>query len=951
MNLLIFNIGDTIREAFIGVLLTLDGIVYGLISTIYKIYIRIASARILTNEAFTVIANKMYVIIGVAVLFVLAYSIIRSIIDPDQLGKGDMSGKKIISGVITCVLGLALTPVIFNVIYQGQEIILKQNILGKIFLASDSRTTKYDDVVVNNQVVASGGEIKDDEVLYDDAGNVVAAYIWQSFFLPSDLSNATEETIKATTADYFINPSATALTTAGCAVGALVAVGGAIAGVFTFGAGTFLGLVAVTGLCGASVGMNISNAVDAALGDEITLSEAFSYAMSSGDFGIFVIFANGYIEGDIQYFWGISTLVGLFVAYAFLSFSIDMAVRAAKLAYFQVIAPVPLILQILPKFKSNFEKWVKNIISTFLEVFVRLSIVYVIVYIISHITTLVPSFTEMLKDENVGIGLAFLNRTILIVGLVIFGKQAPKMISDTFGIQTGDMKLGLGKKLAEGGAFTAVATVGAVGGSLAQNFGANFTRARQEMAKKDTYTGKFGTLTKGLARSTVSGVAGGLSAGVRTGYRGVRDFKKNPIKFRDMKNATANGVREANDKRISRENFNREHKNEEAFGGVVKGPMAGHVNNVTSSVKSFLTGGTVDTSYYDNQVAALNKFKSLKGQLEDNVKSQDITNAQNEVDRLKGQGIKDFVYTEQQRAERPDFDRRYNSDRETILHRAAGMSDADYEAAFTTKLNDLKSQYMSGTMDPTDERVYEQFTRKYGSDITAASLDKAFQRDFESRYGKLSDFVLDPTTDAYKRATENFNAQLKAATDKVKEEKTKAVQAKLVEAISMGDNDTSRALKEFMTSNQSLFRNANNTTIDGKRFEVYLEELFGSNILNGQVDMANLFNGKTYNYEIKGEHLGHETIENVQVKFDNGVPSYTLMESGGTTRDLTKEQFDSFMSEAGRKRKIDATTIVGDSYDPFKDMKTASEKAKDDIVNSRDYQDAQSRKRQQSERK
>ena len=212
MNLLIFNIGDTIREAFIGVLLTLDGIVYGLISTIYKIYIRIASARILTNEAFTVIANKMYVIIGVAVLFVLAYSIIRSIIDPDQLGKGDMSGKKIISGVITCVLGLALTPVIFNVIYQGQEIILKQNILGKIFLASDSRTTKYDDVVVNNQVVASGGEIKDDEVLYDDAGNVVAAYIWQSFFLPSDLSNATEETIKATTADYFINPSATALT-------------------------------------------------------------------------------------------------------------------------------------------------------------------------------------------------------------------------------------------------------------------------------------------------------------------------------------------------------------------------------------------------------------------------------------------------------------------------------------------------------------------------------------------------------------------------------------------------------------------------------------------------------------------------------------------------------------------------------------------------------------------
>lgn len=936
MNLLIFNIGDTIREAFIGVLLTLDGIVYGLVSTIYKIYIRIASARILTNEAFTVIANKMYVIIGVAVLFVLAYSIIRSIIDPDQLGKGDMSGKKIISGVITCVLGLALTPVIFNVIYQGQEIILKQNILGKIFLASDSRTTKYDDVVVNNQVVASGGEIKDDEVLYDDAGNVVAAYIWQSFFLPSDLSNATEETIKATTADYFINPSATALTTACCAVGALVAVGGAIAGVFTFGAGTFLGLVAVTGLCGASVGMNISNAVDAALGDEITLSEAFSYAMSSGDFGIFVIFANGYIEGDIQYFWGISTLVGLFVAYAFLSFSIDMAVRAAKLAYFQVIAPVPLILQILPKFKSNFEKWVKNIISTFLEVFVRLSIVYVIVYIISHITTLVPSFTEMLKDENVGIGLAFLNRTILIVGLVIFGKQAPKMISDTFGIQTGDMKLGLGKKLAEGGAFTAVATVGAVGGSLAQNFGANFTRARQEMAQKDTYTGKFRALTKGLARSTVSGVAGGLSAGVRTGYRGVRDFKKNPIKFRDMKNATANGVREANDKRISRENFNREHKNEEAFGGVVKGPMAGHVNNVTSSVKSFLTGGTVDTSYYDNQVAALNKFKSLKGQLEDNVKSQDITNAQNEVDRLKGQSIKDYVYSEQQRIEK-------NKARETILKRTAGMSDADYDAAFASKIASLKSQYNISptTMNSADKTAYEEFVSRFGSDVSTAGLERSFKADFESRYGKLSDFVLDPTSDAYTKATESFNAQLKSATDKVKEAKMKAVQSKLIEAISTGvDNDTSRSLKDFMRDNQSLFRNANGTMINGERLEVYLEKQFGSNILNGQIDMSKMFNGKTYELKLDNNNI-------VNVDFSNGDPIYKT-NIGGVPQTMSKEAFSQYLSQ--NKIKISSTN-VGSDFDPFKDMKTDSEKAKDDIINSYEYQDAQSRKRQQSERK
>ena len=54
-------------------------------------------------------------------------------------------------------------------------------------------------------------------------------------------------------------------------------------------------------------------------------------------------------EGNIKYTWFISTVCGAFVAYAFVSYAIDMGLRAAKLAYYQIIAPVPLILGVLPK--------------------------------------------------------------------------------------------------------------------------------------------------------------------------------------------------------------------------------------------------------------------------------------------------------------------------------------------------------------------------------------------------------------------------------------------------------------------------------------------------------------------------------------------------------------------------------------------------------------------------
>ena len=47
-----------------------------------------------------------------------------------------------------------------------------------------------------------------------------------------------------------------------------------------------------------------------------------------------------------------------------------MGVRAAKLAYYQIIAPVPLIMQVLPgKGEGTFKEYTKGVIHTFMEVF------------------------------------------------------------------------------------------------------------------------------------------------------------------------------------------------------------------------------------------------------------------------------------------------------------------------------------------------------------------------------------------------------------------------------------------------------------------------------------------------------------------------------------------------------------------------------------------------------
>ena len=54
----------------------------------------------------------------------------------------------------------------------------------------------------------------------------------------------------------------------------------------------------------------------------------------------------------------------------------------------------------------------------------------------------------------------------LVIGLIIFCKEAPKFFGETLGINSGNMSLGLKKKLADGGVYN-VAGIGAGGGYFA----------------------------------------------------------------------------------------------------------------------------------------------------------------------------------------------------------------------------------------------------------------------------------------------------------------------------------------------------------------------------------------------------------------------------------------------------------------------------------------------------
>lgn len=428
---------DILETGFIGLILTLDTIIYGLISSIFKIFMAIAGARLLSSEVYYDIANRLYVVIGVVMLFVLSYLILNMIIDPDSKSKGELTGGGLVKRIMIAIVGLAIAPSLFNMMYQAQGLFLEKDVIARIFFRTDSNET-----IDVNGTIGSGDsqtsidtDVNADTYVKSIGGSVTAVTMWQAFFHPSPDSGLTASDIKSDPSEYFVSGTVKGLACAGLIAGSI------LIGFANPAAWLVAGAAALSCLSAAG---DVQNGIEHASEGEITLEEAYTLVSSGESFDIFVIFIDNYTsKGEIDYLWGLSTVAGVFALYAFASFSIDMGVRAAKLAYYQIVAPIPLIMQIIPKFQKNWETYYKGVISTFMEVFIRISVVYVVVFIICHLTDLFSSADALWGNENLNpleLGFALV---LLIIGLLLFCKDAPKFITSAIGLDSGKMDLGL----------------------------------------------------------------------------------------------------------------------------------------------------------------------------------------------------------------------------------------------------------------------------------------------------------------------------------------------------------------------------------------------------------------------------------------------------------------------------------------------------------------------------
>ena len=432
-----------------GFLAILDSIGYFFLGGIFNIFFIVANASFFQGDVIDTFYSRIQMILGIFMIFRLTITFLQVIVNPDLFKDKQKGAASLVKRIaIMLILLSVIVPIdipntdnnplneqiskngiLFGLLYQVQNSVVEDNILGKLILGYNLET--------DGNLQLGGG--------MSSVGDVITSQIARTFITPTlndgydDVAEITENNVEEATkcptdARSYMNTSVT------------------------------------------------SGALLDHINDTCDSSGTETYAFNYTGFG--------------------GVVVAIVMTIIIVGFTLDVAVRAIKLALLRLIAPIPIISYISPGQEKDgaFGNWVKTLTSTYLSLFIRLIIIYFGIYLII-----------LLREGNLVTWIGTSNfitsalaNIFIIIGILVFMKDAPKFFQDMLGIK-GDGKLfsGIGTMLG------AAALTGGLVGSVAT--GARAAWEENKMAKRPAWMGVGGAITSGIT----SGF-GGLFTGAKT---------------------------------------------------------------------------------------------------------------------------------------------------------------------------------------------------------------------------------------------------------------------------------------------------------------------------------------------------------------------------------------------------------------------------------------------------
>lgn len=586
---------------------TLFSGVFSLIEFAYQLFYAVATARPFSQETFNNFAGRLMMVIGILMLFLVTFSLFKMLFDPDSLSKGGKgSGKELAIKIITTIAMLVSINLVFRMAFDFQSVVLVDNVIGKLF------ATTIVPVEPGVPVDPNDGSAENRSAI-EEAGKEMATTILKSFYLPSAVVDSSKPVIVPSDPDETTSPYGKKI--------------------LQFYEGNSRDDLSPTLYSFREVYERIQK--DSA------------NVMGLGDLAC----AN---YKDVEFKWVMGCIVGLFVVWALFVYAFAMGLRVIQLAFYQLIAPIPIGMRILPNKQEVYSKWLKDVIQAFAEVFIRLFIIFFSIYLIDLISK--TDVTAMWEETNMPSGLvAVLANIIIICGVIAFILKAPKYFEDLFGVGGKGGNFGLGLKSLKESTHDARRLAGGAGSAVASNAAGFVNNWRKSAAAND-----------GALKTLGSAIAGGTSATVGS--------VKNTLGGQGFASATANATASAAAKKIDRQerkqamtdayNETAKQRGKHAtvgFGDKVRTRMSQTASNL----------GMTDAKLASQKTAATNALAAAK-----DLTRHTETGAAKDIEKLKGRK------TAENGALKPEYDAAINNQAADELSHKANQ----------TKFNDAESK-------------------------------------------------------------------------------------------------------------------------------------------------------------------------------------------------------------------------------------------------------------------
>lgn len=371
MNILDFlGIGRAIEQGFRTLMFILCDGVYRLIYLTFYIFEKLGSARIIEDTQG--IVNRISLIIGLFMVFRVTFAFVQYIVDPDAMLDKKKGAANIIKKIIISIVLLGSTSTLFNLAFKAQDLIIDNQIIGKIIFNSSSSNGYDSDSLYSTPENSS------------TFGGRLSAEVFSAF--------------------YRLNPEASPKDSN-------------------------------QEDCKTWLTNDDGNSGYSKLKEKIAQNKGALYGYKNSPAAICLNEQDSSDEYIVDFDAGgfLALAFGIAVLYTIFIFTIQVGVRVIQLAYLQIIAPIPIIMYITPKGDEQLKKWGQQCSTTFLDFFMRCTIIYFAILVIQNIweTGFIGKLLSAGTESSNGWETMYVG-VIMIIAVLTFAKKVPNLIKEIF---------------------------------------------------------------------------------------------------------------------------------------------------------------------------------------------------------------------------------------------------------------------------------------------------------------------------------------------------------------------------------------------------------------------------------------------------------------------------------------------------------------------------------------